>query len=59
MAAALVTINIDKDVAAAFALVVHTSQTIMIIVSGVIATIMLTLQRGQLSSSNLKDKNYE
>jgi uncharacterized protein (TIRG00374 family) len=59
VAAALVTINIDKDVAAAFALVVHTSQTIMIIVSGVIATIMLTLQRGQLSSSNLKDKNYE
>jgi uncharacterized protein (TIRG00374 family) len=57
VAAALVTINIDKDVAAAFALVVHTSQTIMIIASGVIATIVLMLNRGQLSGPTLKKQN--
>ena len=52
--AALVTINIEQDIAASFALVVHSSQTIMIILTGVFATIVLTLQRAQLNSNNLK-----
>ena len=57
VAMALVTISIDKDVAAAFALVVHTSQTMMIIVSGVIAVIALMLQRAQTSRVHLENKN--
>jgi hypothetical protein len=57
VATALVTISVDKDVAAAFALVVHTSQTMMIILSGVVATILLTIQTNQLNNPNSKNKS--
>ena len=47
--AALITINIEEDVATAFALVVHTSQTIMIIAAGIVAMIVLAYQRARVN----------